>query len=181
MSKVGRRPISVPESVKVSLDGAKVRIEGPLGQLSLVLPPQLKLSLAKNVIKISPNDDDSRSIALWGTWRSLIANAVQGVSQGFTRELELVGIGYRAKKTDDKKLVLEVGYSHPVVLDVPEGLEVEVPENTRVVVRGIDKQKVGQFAAEVRAVRLPEPYKGKGIRYKDEEIKIKPGKTGAEA
>lgn len=178
MSKVGRRPIEVPQSVTVSIDGQEVSVSGPKGEFTVTLPDKIEVIQEGGFLQVNKKSNDKQTRAFFGTWRSHLSNMVYGVSEGYVRELELVGVGYRAA-LQENNLRLEVGYSHPVEMEIPDGLEVEVPENTKVVIRGKDKREVGHFAAKVRGIRPPEPYKGKGIRYKGEQVRIKPGKTGA--
>lgn len=177
MSRVGRQPIPVPAGVTVEIDGRTVRVRGPLGQLSHELPPSIEIARRDGVLEVTRTHDDRRARALHGLTRTLVANMVTGVTTGFTKTLELVGTGYRASK-QGKNLVLAVGYSHPVEIAPPAGLEIEVPAATTVIVKGADKQAVGQAAARIRAVREPEPYLGKGIRYQGERVRRKVGKTG---
>ncbi|MCM2677675.1 50S ribosomal protein L6 [Alkalicoccobacillus plakortidis] len=177
MSRVGRKPIEVPGDVTVTLEGTFIKVKGPKGELSRDLHPDMKVNVEEKEITVERPSDHKEHRALHGTTRSLINNMVEGVTKGFERGLELVGVGYRASKSGNK-LVLNVGYSHPVEIVPAEGIEVEVPSNTKVVVKGIDKQAVGALASNIRAVRLPEPYKGKGIRYEGENVRRKEGKTG---
>jgi large subunit ribosomal protein L6 len=184
MSRIGRAPIAIPAAVKVSQDGPTVRVEGPKGKLSFTVPEEIAVTLADNTLTLSRKGDEARVRALHGLSRALLMNMVTGVAAGFSRELEIVGIGYRAQ-LQGKSLTLSVGFSHPVVVPIPEGLTVEVPKPTNVIVRGADKQQVGQFAANLRRIAPPEPYKGKGIKYAGEVIRRKAGKaatgTGAKA
>ncbi|WP_202081254.1 50S ribosomal protein L6 [Caldalkalibacillus salinus] len=177
MSRVGLKPITVPEGVQVNLNGEEITVKGPKGELTRTLHPDMKVNIEDNEIRIERPSDHKAHRALHGTTRSIINNMVQGVTNGFEKTLELVGVGYRAAKQGNK-LVLTVGYSHPVEMVPEQGVEVEVDGQTKVKVKGIDKERVGAFAANVRSVRLPEPYKGKGIRYEDERIRRKEGKTG---
>lgn len=177
MSRVGKQPIPVPSGVEISNEGQLVRVKGPKGELSYRLPEEVELRRDGDVLTVERLNDDRRSRALHGLSRSLVANMVQGVTVGFQKNLELVGTGYRAS-TSGNKLVLNVGYSHPVEMIPPKGVEVETPAANSIVVRGADKEQVGTFAANVRAVREPEPYLGKGIRYVGERVRRKVGKTG---
>lgn len=177
MSRIGKKPVPVPEQVTVKIDGTTITVSGPKGTLTQVFHPDMTIEMQDGQIVVSRPSDKKQHRALHGLTRSLIANMIEGVTKGYQKELVLEGVGYRAAKQGNK-LVLSVGYSHPVEILPPDGIEVEVPNNTQIVVKGIDKQLVGQFAAQVRAVREPEPYKGKGIRYKDEHIRRKVGKTG---
>jgi large subunit ribosomal protein L6 len=174
---VGRKPIPVPAGVQVSTEAGTVRVKGPKGELSHPLPAGIAAEVKDGRLLVSRSDDERQQRALHGLSRSLLANMVQGVTTGFSKPLELVGTGYRAAKSG-KKLVLTVGYSHPVEIDPPAGIDIDVPNPASVVVRGIDKQAVGQLAAVIRDVRPPEPYLGKGIRYAGEHVRRKVGKTG---
>lgn len=177
MSRIGRKPIAVPSGVTVTFDNTLVTVKGPKGTLSRQLHKDIKVSLEDNVINVERPSDNKLHRSLHGTTRSLVANMVNGVTDGFSKSLELVGVGYRANKSGDK-LVLNVGYSHPVEITPEAGIEFEVPVNTKVIVKGIDKELVGATAAKVRSVREPEPYKGKGIKYEGERIIRKEGKAG---
>jgi len=177
VSRVGKRPVAVPAGVEVKLDGHTMTVSGPRGTLERRLHTAMDIAVEDNVITVSRPTDNRQHRALHGLTRSLVANMVTGVTDGFRRTLEIVGIGYRATK-QGHKLVLTVGYSHPVEIDPPDGVEIEVPSTNVVVVTGADKEKVGQTAANIRAVRPPEPYKGKGIRYQGEVVRRKAGKVG---
>lgn len=177
MSRIGRRPIDVPQGVEVRLDGNHVAVTGPKGVLERVLSPTMRVVVEGSVVRVERPDDSRQSRSLHGLTRTLIANMVEGVSTGFEKALELQGVGYRAAKSG-QKLVLTVGYSHPVEMTPPEGISVEVPAPASVVVRGASKESVGEFAAKIRSVRPPEPYKGKGVRYRGERVRRKVGKTG---
>jgi large subunit ribosomal protein L6 len=175
MSRIGKAPISVPSGVDITIDGNVVAVKGPKGRLSTALSPEIIVSLADGVISVSRPSDAGRHRALHGLSRTLVANMVTGVTAGFEKRLEIVGVGYRAiLKGQD--LEIQAGFSHPVVVTPPEDIEFEVPVPTQIVVRGIDKQQVGQVAANIRAIRKPEPYKGKGIRYQGEVVRRKVGK-----
>ena len=177
MSRIGKKPIEIPNGVEVKIEeGNLVTVKGPKGQLTQKFRPELKIIKEDNVIKIERPNDSSFMKAIHGTTRALIANMIKGVTEGFTVELEIVGIGYRAAMKG-KALELQLGYSHPVVYEPPEGIQISVEGNTNIKVSGIDKQLVGQVAAEIRDFRKPDPYKGKGIRYKGEQLKLKPGKA----
>lgn len=179
MSRIGRMPITVPEGVTVQIaEGNVVTVKGPKGQLTKALHPDMVIKQEGNTITVERPSDDNLHRALHGLTRSLLNNLVLGVSQGYSKELEVNGVGYRAAK-DGKNLVLTVGYSHQVIVPEVEGITIDVPEPNKIIIRGCDKQAVGQFAAEVRKKRPPEPYKGKGIKYADETIRRKVGKTGA--
>ena len=178
MSRIGKQPVAVPDNVTVTVSHLTIRVEGPKGQSEWTYHPEMRVVYeeAERRIVVHRPSNAKFHRALHGLTRSLIANMVTGVTVGFEKRLEIQGIGYQAR-LDGGHLVLQVGFCHPVVLDPPEGIEVLVPAPTQVVVRGIDKQKVGQFAAEVRRVRPPEPYKGKGIRYDGEYVRRKAGKA----
>jgi large subunit ribosomal protein L6 len=175
MSRIGKQPIEVPTTVSVSLSPGRVIVNGPLGELAQDVPQRVTIEQADGEIRVTRPTDRGPDRALHGLTRSLVANMVEGVTKGFEKRLEIQGVGYRASLRGTS-LELNVGYSHPVVMNPPDGIEFEVPSNTEVVVKGIDKQKVGQTAAEVRKVRPPEPYKGKGIRYQGEYVARKVGK-----
>lgn len=177
MSRIGKMPIAIPAGVKVAMEGAEVKVQGPKGKLSQKMPERVMVAVEAEQIVVTRPSDDKDDRALHGLVRSLINNMVIGVTQGFTKELEINGVGYRAE-ISGKKLTMALGFSHPVVYDLPEGIEVEVEKQTRVIVKGIDKQLVGSAAAKIRSFREPEPYKGKGIKYADEHIVRKAGKTG---
>jgi large subunit ribosomal protein L6 len=177
MSRIGRKPIAIPNGVTVAIDNTVITVKGPKGSLTRDFHKDMKVNVEENLINIERPSDNKLHRSLHGTTRSVIANMVSGVTEGFSKTLELVGVGYRANKTGDK-LVLNVGYSHPVEIAPEKGIEFEVPVNTKIIVRGIDKERVGETAAQVRAVREPEPYKGKGIKYEGERILRKEGKVG---
>ena len=175
MSRVGSSAITIPADVTMSHEGGVVVVKGKNGELSAPLHSDVELKVADNLATLSPRRDTREAKALWGTMRASVSNMVVGVSEGFTRKLEINGVGYRAAMQGNK-LVLNLGYSHPVEMDVPQGLSVNVENNTSVTITGADKQLLGQFAAEVRAKRPPEPFKGKGVKYADEYIVRKEGK-----
>ena len=178
MSRIGRMPIAVPAGVTVEIaENNKVTVKGPKGTLERVLPAEMEIKLEGSEVVVSRPNDLKKMKSLHGLTRTLINNMVIGVSEGYEKKLEINGVGYRAQK-QGKKLVLSLGYSHPVEMEDPEGLETVVDGTNIIVVKGIDKEKVGQYAAEIRAKRSPEPYKGKGIKYADEVIRRKVGKTG---
>ena len=178
MSRIGRMPIAVPAGVTVDIaENNKVTVKGPKGTLERVLPAEMEIKLEGSEVVVSRPNDLKKMKSLHGLTRTLINNMVIGVSEGYEKKLEINGVGYRAQK-QGKKLVLSLGYSHPVEMEDPEGLETVVDGTNIIVVKGIDKDKVGQYAAEIRAKRSPEPYKGKGIKYADEVIRRKVGKTG---
>lgn len=177
MSRVGRQPITVPPAVKVQIEGARVTVTGPKGELSRQFHPDIGIRLDDGQLLVSRPSDRPQHRSLHGLTRSLLANMVTGVSEGFTKALELHGVGYRAQM-QGQKLVLQVGYSHPVEIAPPPGIILTVEGNNRVVVQGISRELVGQVAANIRAVRSPDPYKGKGIRYQGERVRHKAGKAG---
>ena len=177
MSRIGRMPIAVPAGVEVNIDGNTVTVKGPKGTLTRTVNENITVALDNGVITVSRPNDQKENRSLHGLNRTLIANMVVGVSEGFKKELEINGIGYRAAKQGND-LVLNIGYSHNVVVPEIEGISIEVPSPNKIIVSGPDKQKVGQFAAEIRGHRPPEPYEGKGIKYSDEVIRRKEGKAG---
>jgi large subunit ribosomal protein L6 len=177
MSRIGKMPIPVPTGVEVTIDGSHVTVKGPKGTLEHDAPETITISREGDELLFTRPDDERHNRALHGLTRSLVANMVTGVSEGFVRELEIVGVGYRAAASGPQRLEIQVGYSHPVHVDAPDGIEFEVPVPTRITVRGFDKQLVGQVAADIRKIRKPEPYKGKGIRYANEQVQRKAGKS----
>jgi large subunit ribosomal protein L6 len=177
MSRIGRSPIALPSGVTVALAGDSVTVTGPQGSLARQIPEPITISQDGDVLVVSRPDDERRNRALHGLTRSLVANMVTGVTQGFTKELEIVGVGYRAAAQGPSALELALGFSHSVKVAAPEGITFEVPVPTRIVVKGIDKEKVGQVAADIRKLRKPEPYKGKGVRYAGERVLRKAGKA----
>ncbi|MBU7456037.1 50S ribosomal protein L6 [Leuconostoc fallax] len=177
MSRIGNKAVAIPENVEITQNGATVTVKGPKGELSREISSAITLKVEETEAIFTRSSDDNRTKALHGTTRANVHNMVEGVSTGFKKTLKLVGVGYRASKQGDK-LVLNVGYSHPVEFENREDLTVEVPDSLTVIVSGISKQRVGDLAAEIRAVRAPEPYKGKGIRYENEVVRRKEGKTG---
>jgi large subunit ribosomal protein L6 len=178
MSRIGKAPIVLPSGVDAKVDGSHVEVSGSKGSLDLTMDQRLSASVDDGVLTVSRSDDERETRALHGLTRALLNNMVVGVSEGYRKELQAVGVGYRAA-LQGKQLTLQVGFSHPVQLEAPAGIDFEVPEPTKIIVTGIDKQQVGQVAANIRAVRPPEPYKGKGIRYVDEYVRRKAGKAGA--
>jgi len=175
MSRVGKKPVVVPSGVTANVQGKTISVKGPKGTLSLVVDDRVKVAMEKTEIKVDPADESKEARALWGTTRANLNNIVTGVTQGFERKLEITGVGYRAS-VQGKNLQLALGYSHDVVYPIPEGIAVATPKPTEIVITGIDRKKVGQVAAEIRAYRPPEPYKGKGVKYSDEFIFRKEGK-----
>ena len=177
MSRVGRSPIPVPSGVDITIDGRRVAVKGPQGVLERELPGEITVRQEDGTLLVERPDDQRHNRALHGLSRSLVNNMVVGVSTGFTKELEIVGVGYRATPQGPTKIELALGFSHSVVVDAPEGITFEVPVPTRIVVKGIDKELVGQVAANIRKIRKPEPYKGKGVRYAGEYVQRKAGKA----
>jgi len=177
VSRIGNKPVVIPVGVTIDLKDNTVTVKGPKGELSYTFNQNITLVQNEGEVVFTRPDDSKENKTIHGTTRAVFNNMVVGVTEGFQRELELIGVGYRAQ-LQGKKLVLNVGYSHPVEFTPEEGLEIEVPSNTKVIVKGYDKQKVGELAANIRGVRPPEPYKGKGIRYVDEFVRRKEGKTG---
>ena len=175
MSRIGKKPVSVPAGVTASIDGRIMSVKGPKGTLTLQMRDEISYVLEDDGISVNPANDTKRARAFWGMQRTLVQNLVTGVTEGFNKRLEITGVGYRAN-AQGRKLKLQLGYSHDVDMDVPEGVEVKTPDQTTVEISGADKQKVGQFAAEIRRWRKPEPYKGKGIKYAGEIIFRKEGK-----
>jgi large subunit ribosomal protein L6 len=175
MSRIGKRPVSVPKGVTANVDGQTVSVKGPKGELSITLVDDVTVKMDDDGVTVSPRDQSKRARSMWGMSRSLVDNLVTGVSNGFTRTLEINGVGYRAAMRG-KDLQLNLGYSHDVVYAVPEGIQVQCPKPTEIVISGIDPARVGQVAAEIRRYRPPEPYKGKGVKYANEFIFRKEGK-----
>ena len=175
MSRVGKRPVAVPSGVTATVDGQTVKMKGPKGQLQFVVHDDVEVKFENGVITVAPRFETNRAQAMYGTARAQVANLVEGVTKGFEKKLEITGVGYRAAM-QGKNLQLALGYSHDVVYPIPEGIAIATPKPTEIVVTGIDKQKVGQVAAEIRAFRPPEPYKGKGVKYAGEFIFRKEGK-----
>jgi len=178
MSRIGKKPISLPAGVEVKVDGNQVTVKGPKGTLTQKIPRGISVVQEGKEVWVMRASDSKEHRAFHGLSRALIANMVEGVTKGFEKKLELVGVGYRAQ-LQGKKLVISVGFSHPVEVEPPEGIEFEVPAATKITIKGIDKQLVGNTAAHIRAIRKPEPYKGKGIKYENEVIRRKAGKSGA--
>lgn len=177
MSRIGKRPITIPAKVQITIDGSLIAVKGPKGELSRILPSAVALEHEGETLLVLRRDESRTSQQLHGLSRTLVANMVQGVSEGFQRRLEIQGVGYRAQ-IQGRNLNLNVGYSHPVQIEPPEGIQLAVENNTNVIVSGFDKELVGNIAARIRQVRPPEPYKGKGIRYAGEVVRRKAGKTG---
>ncbi|NPV71788.1 MAG: 50S ribosomal protein L6 [Firmicutes bacterium] len=177
MSRLGRLPVAIPAGVQISVDGNVVKVKGPKGELSRQLHESMKVTVNDGSILVERPSDEKIHKSLHGLTRALISNMITGVTKGYDKSLELVGVGYRASKSG-KKIVITVGFSHPVEIDPPEGIEFDVPNPTLIVVRGRDKEAVGQMAASIRDVRPPEPYQGKGIRYAGEKVRRKAGKAG---
>ena len=175
MSRIGKRPVPLPSGVTATTEGRTLSVKGPKGTLSLQMREEIRYDISEDGISVQPANETKQARAFWGMQRTLVQNLVTGVSEGFTKVLEITGVGYRAT-AQGKSLKLQLGYSHDVNVDVPEGIEIKTPDNTTVEVSGIDRQKVGQVAAEIRRWRKPEPYKGKGIKYRGEYIFRKEGK-----
>lgn len=178
MSRIGKKPVPIPAAVKVAISGQRVEVQGPKGALFHTVPSSLTVEVVDGHLWVRRTGESRTARALHGLTRSLVANMVQGVKEGFEKKLEIVGIGYRAQLSA-RALTLNLGYSHPVIYQIPEGIQVEVDRQTQITVRGADKAMVGQVAAEIRGFREPDPYKGKGIKYVSEVIRRKVGKTGA--
>ena len=178
MSRIGKKPIEIPSGVNITLDGKTIRIKGPKGEMQWTYPERIAVTVGEGKVVVNRSGDLKADRSLHGLTRSLISNMVTGVSEGFQRKLELVGVGYRASM-QGKDLNLSLGFSHPVVFTTPEGITIETPTQTEVLVKGADKQRVGEVAAKIRGFRPPEPYKGKGVRYQGEQIRRKTGKAGA--
>jgi large subunit ribosomal protein L6 len=175
MSRIGKKAVRIPSGVTASVEGQIVKMKGPKGALQFVVPDEILVTMDKGAIKVDPRADTNRALAMWGTSRTLVANLVAGVTKGFESKLDITGVGYRAS-VQGKNLQIALGYSHDVVYPIPDGITIVTPKPTEIVVTGIDKQKVGQVAAEIRGFRPPEPYKGKGVRYSGEYIFRKEGK-----
>ena len=175
MSRIGKRPVAIPGGVSASIEGKTLSVKGPKGTLTLGMRDEIAYAVEDGQISVKPANDGKTARAFWGMQRTLVSNLVEGVTNGFTKTLDITGVGYRAQ-AQGKNLRLQLGYSHDVNYDVPDGIEIKTPDNTTIEINGIDKQKVGQVAAEIRRWRKPEPYKGKGIRYRGEYIFRKEGK-----
>ena len=177
MSRIGKQPVAIPSGVDISLAGNTLTVKGPKGTLTQTVHPDVTITIADSEVVVTRPNDERENRALHGLFRSLIANMVVGVTEGYTRRLEIVGVGYRAALRGSNGLTLQMGFSHPVEFNAPEGVSFEVPTPTRITINGIDKQAVGQVAANIRKIRKPEPYKGKGIRYEGELVRRKSGKA----
>ncbi len=175
MSRIGKKPVAVPSGVTANVEGQTVKMKGPKGALSFLVPDEVSVKLEDGKVKVDPRHETKRSRSMWGTSRTMVANLVTGVTKGFERKLEITGVGYRAA-VQGKNLQLALGYSHDVVFPIPEGITIVTPKPTEITITGIDSQKVGQVAAEIRGFRPPEPYKGKGVKYAGEYIFRKEGK-----
>ena len=175
MSRIGKKAVPIPSGVTANVEGQTVKVKGPKGQLQVVLPDDVMVKMDNGEVKVDPRNETKRARSMWGTSRTLVNNLVTGVTKGYEKKLEITGVGYRAA-LQGKNLQIALGYSHDVIYPVPEGIAIATPKPTEILVSGIDKQKVGQVAAEIRAFRPPEPYKGKGVKYADEYIFRKEGK-----
>jgi large subunit ribosomal protein L6 len=175
MSRIGKKAVPIPAGVTASVEGQTVKVKGPKGAMQVVLPDDVSVVMDKGEVKVDPRNDGKRARSMWGTSRTLVNNLVSGVTKGYERKLEISGVGYRAA-LQGKNLQLQLGYAHDIVYPIPEGVTIAVPKPTEIVITGIDAQKVGQAAAEIRAFRKPEPYKGKGVKYSGEFIFRKEGK-----
>jgi len=178
MSRVGKRPIIVPKEVKVKFDGEVLSVKGPKGELKRIIHPKVKLDINNSQILLSISDSSKESKSLFGLFRSLIANMVLGVTSGFNKTLEIIGVGYRVELSGNQ-LVFNIGYSHPIKYNIPKGIEVRLDQKNKLVLSGIDKELLGNTTAKIRSFKAPEPYKGKGIKYLEERVRRKAGKTGA--
>lgn len=177
MSRIGKKAISIPAGVEIAVSNDVVKVKGPKGELTTNISPEIKMTNKEGILEFVESTQTKDSNAKWGMTRAVIANMIMGVTEGFEKKLELVGVGYRATASG-KGITLALGYSHPIEFEAPEGIKLAVEENRTITVSGIDKQLVGQTAAKIRAFRKPEVYKGKGVRYSDEQVRIKPGKAG---
>ena len=175
MSRIGKKPVPVPSGVTANVEGQTVKVKGPKGLLSFVVPDEVSVKLEDGKVQVDPRNETKRARSMWGTSRTMVANLVTGVTKGFERKLEITGVGYRAA-VQGKNLQLALGYSHDVLYPIPEGIQIATPKPTEITITGMDSQKVGQVAAEIRAFRPPEPYKGKGVRYAGEKIELKEAK-----
>ena len=177
MSQIGRKEILIPEKVSVNIESNFITVKGPLGELSLNIKDGIKISMKDDSLNLDRKDDSKTNKELHGLTRALVANMIEGVSEGYKKELQLVGVGYTADASSNKFLLLNLGYSHPIYFEKPDSITFETPNNTTVIVKGIDKQEVGEVSAKIRSLRKPEPFKGKGVKYSDEHIRRKAGKT----
>ena len=175
MSRIGKKAVAIPSGVTASVDGQTVKVKGPKGAMQVVLPDEVTVKMEGGEVKVDPRDESKRARSMWGTSRTLVSNLVTGVTKGFERKLDITGVGYRAA-VQGKNLQLALGYSHDVVFAIPDGITIVTAKPTEIMISGMDRQKVGQVAAEIREFRKPEPYKGKGVRYSDEYIFRKEGK-----
>jgi len=175
MSRIGKKPVAVPSGVTANVEGQTVKVKGPKGALSFVVPDEVSVKLEDGKVQVDPRNESKRARSMWGTSRTMVSNLVTGVTKGFERKLEITGVGYRAS-VQGKNLQLALGYSHDVIFPIPEGIQIATPKPTEITITGIDSQKVGQVAAEIRGFRQPEPYKGKGVKYAGEYIFRKEGK-----
>ena len=180
MSRIGKKPITVPKGVEVNFDGKVLHVKGPKGELSRSIHPKIGINIDDSQILLSTHDNSKESRSLFGLFRSLVANMVLGVDKGFTRTLEIVGVGYRVE-VSGSNLIFNLGYSNPIAYDVPKGIEAKLDQKNKVVLSGIDKELLGVTAAKIRSFRSPEPYKGKGVKYLEERVRRKAGKTGAKS
>ncbi|HUU41213.1 MAG TPA: 50S ribosomal protein L6 [Desulfatiglandales bacterium] len=180
MSRIGKKPIIVPKGVEVNLEGEVLSVKGPKGELSRFIHPNVRVNIDDSQILLSINDGSKESKSLFGLFRSLIANMILGVDKGFTRTLEIVGVGYRVELSGSN-LIFYLGYSNPITYDIPKGIEAKIDQKNKVVLSGIDKELLGVTAAKIRSFRAPEPYKGKGVKYIEEKVRRKAGKTGAKS
>lgn len=180
MSRIGKEPIKIEEGVEIKIEGRNIVLSGNGKETKISLPEKIKADIVDGFITLTRADDEKQTKSIHGTYRAILANAVKGIKEGYEKRLELVGVGYRARM-EGTTLVMSLGWTHPVKLESPEGIVIEVPEETKIVIKGHDKQKVGQFAAKVRDIRRPEPYKGKGIRYENEYVRRKSSKSAVGA
>ncbi|MGC9154068.1 MAG: 50S ribosomal protein L6 [Ferrimicrobium sp.] len=178
MSRIGKQPIVLPDGVTITVEGTKVKVDGPKGTLEREMPPMVTVALDERTVNVGRVDDSRQARAMHGLSRTLVNNMVVGVSEGYRKQLEIVGVGYRAQLRSPAEVELALGFSHPVIVKAPEGIGFEAPTPTRLVVQGVDKELVGQVAANIRKIRKPEPYKGKGVRYEGEKVVRKVGKAG---
>jgi len=178
MSRIGKKPIAIPKDVKIEVKDGAVHVEGPKGKLNVVLPARISVEIKDSQVKVNRMGDSKQDRSLHGLIRALVNNMLIGVTQGYSKELEIIGVGFKAQ-VQGNKLNMQLGFSHPVVFDIPEGIKAETPKPTQIVLKGIDKQKIGKAATEIRSIYPPEPYKGKGIRFAGEYIKKKVGKAQA--